>query len=61
MRAKESKAAPQYHALCATCGYLGRTFACRADADNDGDEHEIAVGTNQQHHYTRTVQEGLNS
>ena len=54
-----STAAPQkYHALCTTCGYVGRSFESKTDADVDGDEHEIAVGNNAQHHNTRTVPEG---
>jgi hypothetical protein len=53
----EAAAAQKYHALCATCGYVGRAFENKADADVDGDEHEIAVGTNKEHHYTRTVSE----
>jgi hypothetical protein len=54
---KEPKAVQKYHAQCSTCGYVGRSFEKSADAENDGDEHEIAVGNNRQHHYTHTVPE----
>lgn len=47
----------KYHATCATCGYRGRSFESKADAENDGDGHEIAVRDNQQHHHTRVVTE----
>jgi hypothetical protein len=53
------KLVQKYHAVCATCSYVGRSFESAQDAENDGDEHEIAVGTNKQHHRTRTVTEGV--
>lgn len=48
----------KYFAVCTTCGYVGRAFESKVDADADGDEHEIAVGDNRQHHYTRVLVSG---
>jgi hypothetical protein len=53
----DKKPVKTYHAQCATCSYVGRAFENKMDAEIDGDEHEIAVGNNKQHHYTRTVPE----
>jgi hypothetical protein len=53
----KQKTAQLFHAVCSTCSWGGREFTSRTDADNDGDGHEIAVGDNKQHHYTRVVPE----
>lgn len=45
-----------YHAECYTCGYVGRSFHVRGLAVDDGDEHEIALGDNAQHHHVRIVE-----
>jgi hypothetical protein len=55
-RQVSTSSTPKYRALCATCGYVGRSFESKADADADGDAHEIAVGSNAQHHHARTVE-----
>jgi hypothetical protein len=31
----------EYQATCATCGYVGRVFQSKRDAETDGDEHAI--------------------
>jgi hypothetical protein len=49
-----------YRAVCQTCSFVGRDFAVRSLAANDGDEHEEMMGRadDVQHHRTKVVRSG---
>lgn len=42
---RDERATPKYRARCTHCSYVGRSFDKREDAENDGDEHELAMGS----------------
>ena len=33
----------QYHGFCRTCGWMGRFMDAKSDANNDADQHAIAM------------------